>query len=316
MSEIQKTPKIRLGVDLGGTKIEIIALDENGQTLLRERVKTPAGDYAKTIDCIVQLVDFAENKLGQKGSVGVGIPGSESLATGLIKNANSNCLIGKALRGDLENRLNRQVRLQNDANCLALSEATDGAGAGAAIVFAVILGTGNGGGIVVNRHVLQGANSISGEWGHNQLPYPEEDELHPPKCYCGKNGCIETWLSGPGLVADHLRHNKNEPAQLTPIILVERAKEGDAICEASLKRYERRLAKGLAHVINIVDPEVVVLGGGISNMTRLYENVPKIWGEYIFSDEVRTKLLKNVHGDSSGVRGAAWLWNDALLTGK
>lgn len=299
------TPELRLGVDLGGTKIEIIALDATGRELLRRRIATPQGDYTATVGAVAALVESAENELGRRGSVGIGIPGAESMVDGRIKNANSNCLNGKPLRRDLQTLLQREIRMENDANCLALSEAVDGAGTGAQIVFAVILGTGTGGGLAVHGRVLTGANRIAGEWGHNPLPYPEEDLLPPPRCYCGRQGCIETWLSGPGMAADHARRTGEA---LLPPEIVARAERGDAVCEGTLQRYERRLAKALALVINIVDPEVVVLGGGLSNVERLYRNVPVLWKDYIFSDAVRTRLLCNVHGDSSGVRGAAWLW--------
>lgn len=276
---------MRLGVDLGGTKSEIIALADDGRELLRERVPTPRGDYAATIATIAQLVRNAEQKVGagRTASVGVGIPGAESRVTGLIKNANSTWLIGQPLRADLEAALGRPVRLANDANCFALSEATDGAAAGVEVVFGVILGTGVGGGIVVNGQVLAGANAIAGEWGHNPMP---GEEAVRPRCYCGRYGCIETFLSGPALAAD-----------------------GGAEDEAAMQRYERRLARALAQVINILDPDVVVLGGGVSNLDRLYDRVPRLWGEFVFSDAVATRLVKNRHGDSSGVRGAAWLWS-------
>ena len=298
---------LSLGIDLGGTKIEIIALDPSGRELLRRRVPTPQGDYMGTVVAVAGLVEAIESELGQRGRVGLGIPGAESATGGLIKNANSTCLIGQPLRRDLQTLLQRQIRIENDANCFALSEAVDGAGQGAGIVFGVILGTGVGGGIVVHERVLTGANHIAGEWGHNPLPYPEDEALPPAVCYCGRRGCVETWLSGPGLTADHARHNKET---LSPQDIEVRARQGDAACEATLQRYERRLAKALAQVINILDPEVIVLGGGLSNMDRLYSNVPVLWAEYIFSDIVHTRLLRNRHGDSSGVRGAAWLWNE------
>ena len=294
---------LRLGLDLGGTKIEIIALNRSGQELLRRRVATPQGDYQATLAAVAGLVENVENELGQRGSVGLGIPGAES-AGGLIKNANSTCLIGKPLRRDLETLLRREIRIGNDANCFALSEAVDGAGQDSDVVFGVILGTGVGGGIVVRGQVLAGANHIAGEWGHNPLPMPEEETLPPPPCYCGRQGCVESWLSGPALSADHARHSGE---LLLPQEIVER---GDAACGATLARYERRLAKALAQVVNILDPQVIVLGGGLSNLQRLYANVPLLWNRYIFSDQVRTRLERHRHGDSSGVRGAAWLWNN------
>jgi len=293
---------LRLGIDLGGTKIEIVALADDGAELLRRRVAAPRGEYMDTVMAIAALVEGVEGELGQRGSVGIGIPGAESRATGLIKNANSTWLIGKPLRRDLRALLQRDVRLANDANCFALSEAVDGAAAGAEVVFGVILGTGVGGGIVVAGRVLAGANAIAGEWGHNRLP--GDEPLWPP-CYCGRAGCVETFLSGPGLRADHLRA---AGADLVPEDIVARAAAGDGACEATLRRYEARLARGLAVLINILDPDAIVLGGGLSNLDRLYANVPALWGQYVFSDSVETRLLKNRHGDSSGVRGAAWLW--------
>jgi fructokinase len=297
----------RIGVDLGGTKIEIAALDAAGEIRLRQRIDTPAGDYAATIAAIVVLVEAAERELGATGRVGIAIPGSASLRTGRIRNANSACLNGELLQKDLEARLARPVRLANDANCFALSEAVDGAGQGARVVFGVILGTGVGGGVVVEGRVLTGANAIAGEWGHNPLPLPVACDHPLPLCYCGRRGCIETYLSGPGLSADHAVANGE---RLESAEIARRAGAGDAACIASLERYEARLARSLACVINIVDPDVIVLGGGLSNIARLYMNVPRLWTEHIFSDEVRTRLGPARHGDSSGVRGAAWLWND------
>ena len=292
---------MRLGGDLGGSKIEIIALGDDGSVLLRERVPTPQGDYMATVMAVAGLVEVAEQKLGARGSVGVGIPGTESRTSGLIKNANSTCLIGMPLRRDLQALLQREVRLANDANCFALSEAADGAGAGLQTVCGVILGTGVGGGIVVDGKVLTGANAIAGEWGHNPMP----GEHHADTCYCGRKGCVELYLSGPGLAADHRRETGQD---LPAVEISNRATAGDPGCEATLHRYEARLARALAQVINILDPEAIVLGGGLSNMERLYENVPRLWGEQVFSDQVSTRLLKHRHGDSSGVRGAAWLW--------
>ena len=308
-SELSSLPSsLRLGVDLGGTKIEIVALDATGRELLRRRRPTPQGDYQATVSAIAVLVESVEHELGQRGSVGLGIPGAESLRDGAIKNANSTCLIGNPLRQDLQAQLQREIRIENDANCFTLSEAMDGAGRNASVVFGVILGTGVGGGIVAHGRVLGGLNRIAGEWGHIPLPYPDEETLPPPICYCGRQGCIETWLSGPALAADHTRHTGESAL---PKAIVERAVQGDHTCEATLRRYERRLAKGLAQIINILDPDVIVLGGGLSNLERLYDNVPQLWAPYIFSDTVSTRLCRNVHGDSSGVRGAAWLWNDA-----
>jgi fructokinase len=293
---------LRLGIDLGGTKIEVVALADDSAQLLRRRALTPRGDYPGTLAAIVGLVREAESELGQRGSVGIGIPGAESRVTGLIKNANSTWLIGKPLRRDLEALLRREVRLANDANCFALSEATDGAAAGAEVVFGVILGTGVGGGIVVHGKVLTGANAIAGEWGHNRLPGDEPDLR---ECYCGRRGCVETFLSGPGMKRDHAKANGE---LLDPDEIAARAMAGDAGCESTLRRYEQRLARALAQVINILDPDAIVLGGGLSNIACLYENVPKLWGAEVFSDRVATRLLKHRHGDASGVRGAAWLW--------
>ena len=283
---------MRIGVDLGGTKIEAIVLD-GAREVLRKRVATPRGDYAATIAAVAALVSEAGD-----GTVGVGIPGALSRVTGLVKNANSTWLIGKPLKQDLERALGREVRLENDANCFALSEAVDGAGKGAGVVFGVILGTGVGGGIVAHGRLLTGPNAIAGEWGHNPLPAPTAQDLPPPGCYCGRAGCIETYLSGPGLCRDHER--------LTGATL--NAEEIVALQGESLKRYEERLARALACVINVLDPDVIVLGGGMSNVERLYTEVPRLWSRYVFSDQVATRLVRNCHGDSSGVRGAAWLW--------
>lgn len=295
---------LRFGIDLGGTKIEIIALDANGGERLRRRIPTPQGDYRATLAAIAGLVTAVELEIGQRGSVGLGIPGAESAVTGRIKNANSRCLIDQPLREDLQVLLQREIRIANDANCFALSEAVDGAGQGADLVFGVILGTGVGGGIVIGERVLTGANHIAGEWGHNSLPQEEED-FPAPNCYCGRRGCIETWLSGPALSSDHLRHGGEHR---TAEEICNSAAAGDVLCAASLRRYERRLARALAQVINVLDPEVIVLGGGLSRLERLYSTVPALWGPYVFSDQVVTRLLPPRHGDSSGVRGAAWLW--------
>ena len=296
---------IRLGIDLGGTKIELIALDANGAEVCRRREATPQGDYRGTLETIRQLVLRAERELGEIGSVGIGTPGAVSRATGRLKNSNSVCLNGQPLIEDLERVLERPVRMANDADCFALSEASDGAAAGLPVVFGVILGTGVGGSIVVNGRLLQGPNAIAGEWGHNPLPWPQADELPGPECYCGKRGCIETFLSGPGLARDFLQHTGQS---LTGLEILARAESGDAGAESAFQRYEDRLARGLAHVINLLDPDAIVLGGGLSNCARLYQEVPRRWGCYVFSDRVDTLLLAPRHGDSSGVRGAAWLW--------
>ena len=295
----------RLGIDLGGTKIEIIALDDSGRELLRSRTATPQHDYPGTLAAIVALVREAEGRLGARGSVGVGTPGAISTVSGTLKNANSTWLNGRPIQRDLETAMGREVRIANDANCFALSEAVDGAAKGAGVVFGVILGTGVGGGIVVRGHVLTGANAIAGEWGHNPLPFEHQSDLPEPPCYCGRHGCIETYLSGPGLARDHLEHTAHSQS---PPEIVEAAAGGDAQCEATLARYEERLARALAHVINVLDPDVIVLGGGLSNLDRLYVNVPRLLQPYVFSDHVANRLVRNRHGDSSGVRGAAWLW--------
>jgi fructokinase len=286
----------RIGVDLGGTKIEALALDRAGREVFRKRIPAPRGDYAATIQAVGRLVGEAGS-----GSVGIGIPGSLSHATGLVKNANSTWLIGKPLQQDLEQALGRPVMLENDANCFALSEAVDGAGKGAAVVFGVILGTGVGGGICVNQEILRGANSIAGEWGHNPLPLPGPDDLPLPACYCGRAGCIETYLSGPGLSRDH---EKTTGKRRTPEEIV-------SLGDQSLERYAERLARALSTVINVLDPDVIVLGGGMSNVAALYTEVPRFWTRYVFSDHVATRLAPPVHGDSSGVRGAAWLWEES-----
>ena len=295
----------RIGVDLGGTKIEILALDGAGRELFRKRVPTPRNDYRATVAAVAGLVGDAEKSIGGPATVGVGIPGALSRVTGLVKNANSTWLIGKPLRQDLERMLGRDVRLENDANCFALSEAVDGAGRGAQTVFGVILGTGVGGGVVVHGRVLTGPNAIAGEWGHNPLPLPRDADLPLPPCYCGRTGCIETYLSGPGMERDHLAATR---LRRTTHEIVVAARDGDTQCRATLARYEERLARSLAGVINVLDPDVIVLGGGLSNVDSLYDGVPRLWGRYVFSDRVDTMLARHRHGDSSGVRGAAWLW--------
>jgi fructokinase len=293
----------RIGIDLGGTKTEIVALDPSGAECFRKRIATPREDYDATLDTIVALVNEAEAVVG-RASVGIGMPGTISPATGLVKNANSTWLNGKPLARDIVQRLHRDVRLANDANCFALSEAIDGAAAGQAIVFGVIVGTGTGGAIVADGRVLVGANAIGGEWGHNPMPWPEPEEWPGPPCYCGRTGCIETFLSGPGMSRDHTSRT-GEKLEATAIAA--RAISGDAAADATLSRYERRLAKALASIINVVDPDAIVLGGGLSNVERLYERVPPLWTPFVFSDRVVTTLLRARYGDSSGVRGAAWL---------
>jgi len=297
----------RIGIDLGGTKIEIVALDARGAERLRRRVPTPSDSYSATLEAIAGLVHDGEAALGGPATIGIGTPGAISPATGLLRNSNSTALNGKRFRQDLEHRLGRKVRVANDANCFALSEAIDGAATGAGVVFGVILGTGVGGGVVVRGRVLEGANHIAGEWGHNPLPWARDDERPGQPCYCGKKGCIETFLSGPGL---SMHHFKRSGERLDPRTIVDRAAGGDGACEESLRLYEDRLARALAHVINVLDPDVVVVGGGMSNVARLYDSVPRLWSQYVFSDRVDTRLVPNRHGDSSGVRGAAWLWND------
>ncbi len=297
---------MRIGIDLGGTKIEALALAEDGRERARRRVATPRGDYQQTLRAIADLVRTLEAELGETGTVGVGIPGTISQATGLVKNANSTWLIGRPLGEDLPRLLDRPVRFANDANCFALSEATDGAASGARVVFGVIVGTGAGGGVVVNGHVVVGANAIGGEWGHNPLPAPRDDERPGPRCYCGRYGCVETFLSGPGLALDFAASGGGSA---TAAEISGRAATGDARAEAALIRYEDRMARALAAVVNVLDPDVIVLGGGLSKIERLYESVPRLWRPHIFSDTVATKLVPARHGDSSGVRGAAWLWD-------
>ena len=297
---------MRIGIDLGGTKIEGLALADDGRELHRHRIPAPRGNYEDTIRAVLDVVADLERRVGQTGTVGIGIPGTISPATGLIKNANSTWLIGRALDRDLSNALGRTVRLANDANCFALSEATDGAAAGASVVFAVIIGTGTGGGLVVNGRVVTGANAIAGEWGHNPLPAPEDDERPGPSCYCGRSGCLETFLSGPALARDYAAHGGDD---VPAVEVASRANAGEPRALACLDRYERRFARAIASVINVVDPDVIVLGGGLSNLQRLYDRVPALWAAHVFSDRVDTRLLPARHGDSSGVRGAAWLWN-------
>lgn len=296
---------MRIGIDLGGTKIEGIALDADSRVRARRRVVTPREDYGETLGAIAGVVRDIERDTGESGTVGVGIPGSISPVTGLVRNANSTWLIGRPLLQDLPARLGRPVRFANDANCFALSEATDGAAAGADVVFGVIIGTGTGGGIVVNRRVITGSNGIAGEWGHNPLPAPRDGESPGPACYCGRTGCIETFLSGPGLARDYAGAGGGP---LSALEIAARAVAGEALAQACLDRYQERLARALCSVINVLDPDVIVMGGGLSNIDRLYTAVPRLWAPFIAPDRVTTRLVRAAHGDSSGVRGAAWLW--------
>jgi fructokinase len=298
---------MRIGVDLGGTKIEVIALDNAGEIAARRRIPTPRHDYAGTLQVIAGLVRAVESELRERGTVGVGTPGSLSPFTGRMRNANSVWLNGQCLDRDLSDLLERPVRIANDADCFALSEAVDGAGRNARCVFGVIVGTGTGGGVVIDDRLLAGPNRIAGEWGHNPLPWPTGGELPGPPCYCGKRGCVETFLSGPGLAADFLNTCGRG---LTPPDIVSAAAAGNPEAEAALRRYEDRMARSLASVVNVLDPDVIVLGGGISNLERLYQNVPGLISRYLFSDGSAVTLRPPVHGDSSGVRGAAWLWPD------
>ncbi|MDG2053573.1 MAG: ROK family protein [Phycisphaerales bacterium] len=295
---------MRIGIDLGGTKIEGIALDHAGAELLRHRVPTPAAHYDSILAEIKNLVLYLENHLGSADSVGVGSPGAISAVTGLLKNSNTVCLNGKPLDVDLEKILDRKIQLANDANCFALSESIDGAAAGARCVFGVILGTGVGGAICIDQKPVVGANSIAGEWGHNPMPWPTSQETPGPDCYCGRQGCLETFLSGKGMTQDYVSLG-GAPLDAAEIYL--RAEAGEPLAQKSVHHYEERLAKAIATVVNILDPDVVVLGGGLSNMTRLYNRIPELWGQWIFSDAIATRLVKNQHGDSSGVRGAAML---------
>jgi fructokinase len=296
---------MRIGIDLGGTKIEAIALDDGGVTLVRDRVPTPDGDYRATLDAVADLVAFIERETGGHGTVGVATPGAISRKSGLIKNSNSIGLNGKPLDRDLSQRLGREIRLENDANCFALSEAVDGAAAGARVVFGVILGTGVGGGVVVDKAPIVGRNHVAGEWGHNPLPWPREDEWPGPACYCGKNGCIETFLSGPALAREYRARAGKE---LMPEAIARAAASGNSDAIACLGCYCDRFARGLASVINVLDPDKIVLGGGVSNIAQLYDNVSMLLERYAFSDGINTPIVRARHGDSSGVRGAAWLW--------
>ncbi len=298
---------MRMGIDWGGTKMEIIALDDAGQQLLRRRVSTPQNDYAACVRAARDLVLGVEAELGERGSVGFGIPGTVSPATGLVKNANSTWLNGKPLDRDLEEALARPVRVANDANCLALSESVDGAGADAPIVFAVIIGTGTGSGIAVNKKVLSGRHLISGEWGHNPLPWPQPEELPGPSCFCGRSGCIERWVSGSGIAADHMRVTGRT---MRAEAIIEAFHAGEPEASATYRRYVGRLGRALAHVVNLLDPDVIILGGGMGKVKELYDDLPGLVGPFVFSDVFTTPIVPPVHLDSSGVRGAAWLWGN------
>ena len=297
----------RTGIDLGGTKIESIVLDSKGSQVFRKRIPSPQGSYIETVNAITELVLEADNHVHEITRVGIGIPGALSEQTGLVKNANSTWLIGKPLKSDLEYSLKRRIKIENDANCFTISEAVDGAGAQAKIVFGVILGTGVGGGITINANSLRGINLITGEWGHNPLPWTNERELNQNKCYCGKKGCIETFLSGPAVAKNYYKKT-GKVLNVENILALSEA--GDLNAQGIFNEFEIHLAKGLAQIINILDPDIIVIGGGLSNISRLYGNTIKIWDEYIFSDCINTKLVPARHGDTSGVRGAAWLWND------
>ncbi len=296
---------MRIGIDLGGTKIEALAMDDSGAELARRRVDTPRGDYDGTINAIVDLVGHLEGELGRVGTVGVGMPGSVRAATGVIKNANSTWLNGRAFEKDLSAAIGREVRLANDANCLAVSEATDGAAAGAHMVFAVILGTGCGGGLAFDGRVHAGPNGVAGEWGHTTLPWARPEEWPGPACYCGRHGCMETWVSGTAIAADFLRVTGR---RMTTREIAQEMDRGEAEAVAAFERFESRLARGLANVVNVLDPDVIVVGGGVSRVERLYRNVPELAREYVFGGDFDTPIVPAKFGDSSGVRGAAWLW--------
>lgn len=299
---------MRIGIDLGGTKTELIALDDHGLELYRERTPTPRGEYAPIMANIVQMIEKAELELGRRGTVGLGIPGAVSAKTGLVKNCNATELIGHRLDEDLSRKLGRNVRISNDANCLALSEAVDGAGKGHDMVYAVILGTGCGAGLAINGRAHNGANRVAGEFGHNPLPWMTSEEFPGPECWCGKKACLETYISGSGIARDYAAAETGGEILKSSKEIVEMAMDGDAGASAALDRYVTRLARALAHVVNILDPDVFVLGGGMSNVDLLYERVPPLLKDYVFGGECDTPVLKNKHGDSSGVRGAAWLW--------
>ncbi len=302
--------RLRIGLDLGGTKTEIACLDGHGEIILRTRAGTPRNDYPGTVALLAAMVTQAENHLGRRGTVGVGIPGTISNRSGLVRNANSTWLNGRPLKQDLQAALGREIRIQNDANCLAVSEATDGAAAGCGVVFAAIVGTGVGAGIAINGVAHSGINGIAGEWGHVPLPSPDASEQSGRPCWCGRSGCIEAWVSGPALAADHLHITA---MHLDARTIAARARQGDCPdCAASLQRWHSRLARSLAMVINTLDPDAIVLGGGLSNIASIYTELPELIRPHLFSDEFNTPIVPSRHGDSSGVRGAAWLWPDSV----
>ncbi len=304
-SNQERQEHIRIGVDMGGTKIEFVALERDGKELHRHRIATPRFDYEGTVRAITEAVEGIEKQLGRSATVGMGIPGTISTKTGLVKNANSTWLNAQPFDKDLSRALGREVRCANDANCLAVSEATDGAGAGKHVVFAVILGTGCGGGIAVDGRVHSGSNGVAGEWGHNTLPWMRPEEYPGPACYCGRNGCLETWISGTGLEADYKRTTGSD---FKAPEIISRSSAGEPAAVAAFGRFEDRLARGLAQLINLLDPDVIVIGGGASQIPRLYQDVPGRLREYVFGKEADTPILPAKHGDASGVRGAAWLW--------
>jgi len=299
--------QVRFGIDLGGTKTELIALSERGEVLLTRRVPTPAHDYDAIVETIARLVEDAEAELTCRATLGIGMPGAISQKTNAVKNANTQCLNGRHFDRDVSARLARPVRVHNDANCFALSEASDGAGQHGRVVFGVILGTGVGGGVVVDKRVLLGRNAVAGEWGHNPLPWSNAEDAPAPACYCGLRGCIETYLSGPGLARDYAQHT-HTAQQLSAVQIAALCAQGDSAAQHALDHYCDRLARALASVINVLDPDVIVLGGGLSQIEALYTAVPARWLQYAFSDALQTQLVPAQHGDSSGVRGAAWLW--------
>jgi fructokinase len=300
-----RNTEMRIGIDLGGTKIEALAIDDQGVELVRHRIDTPRDDYDATVAAMVGLVQRLEDKAGSRGTVGAGIPGSISRITGLVKNANSTWLNGRPLDADLISALGREVRIANDANCFAVSEATDGAAAGKHVVFGVILGTGCGGGVAIGGRVHEGPNGVAGEWGHNPLPWPRPEEYPGPECYCGKRGCMEMWVSGTGIALDYRTVTGRA---LTTQEIVSQFEAGDREAAAAMERFEDRLARGLAQVVNVLDPDVIVIGGGVSRVKHIYRELPKKLKRYVFGGEASTPILPAMYGDSSGVRGAAWLW--------